>query len=108
MEGKIDLRWRKSSYSGNGGGNCVEVADQAARARPGRTPYGTGGGGRGGFGGGGGGSGVGGRELDDGDGEGARAADLAGGPGDSRGIGQLKVGVAGHPFLQGDPEFHPG
>ena len=31
MEGKINLRWRKSSYSGNGGGNCVEVADQAAR-----------------------------------------------------------------------------
>ena len=26
MEDKIDLRWRKSSYSGNGGGNCVEVA----------------------------------------------------------------------------------
>jgi Domain of unknown function (DUF397) len=22
----IDLRWRTSSYSGNGGGNCVEVA----------------------------------------------------------------------------------
>jgi len=22
----IDQRWRKSSYSGNGGGNCVEVA----------------------------------------------------------------------------------
>jgi Domain of unknown function (DUF397) len=21
----IDLRWRTSSYSGNGGGNCVEV-----------------------------------------------------------------------------------
>jgi hypothetical protein len=26
MEDKIDLRWHKSSYSGNGGGNCVEVA----------------------------------------------------------------------------------
>ena len=26
MEDKIDLRWRKSSYSGNGGGNCVEVS----------------------------------------------------------------------------------
>ena len=26
MEDKIDLRWRTSSYSGNGGGNCVEVA----------------------------------------------------------------------------------
>jgi hypothetical protein len=22
----IDLRWRTSSYSGNGGGNCIEVA----------------------------------------------------------------------------------
>jgi hypothetical protein len=22
----IDQRWRKSSFSGNGGGNCVEVA----------------------------------------------------------------------------------
>jgi hypothetical protein len=26
MEESVDLRWRKSSYSGNGGGNCVEVA----------------------------------------------------------------------------------
>lgn len=26
MEDKIDVRWRTSSYSGNGGGNCVEVA----------------------------------------------------------------------------------
>jgi hypothetical protein len=26
MEDKINLRWRKSSYSGNGGGNCIEVA----------------------------------------------------------------------------------
>jgi hypothetical protein len=25
MEESVDLRWRKSSYSGNGGGNCVEV-----------------------------------------------------------------------------------
>jgi len=31
MEDKIDLRWRKASYSGNGGGDCIEVADQAAR-----------------------------------------------------------------------------
>jgi hypothetical protein len=31
VEDKIDLRWRKSSYSGNGGGNCVEVAGQAQR-----------------------------------------------------------------------------
>jgi len=29
MEDKIDLRWRKASYSGNGGGNCVEVGDAA-------------------------------------------------------------------------------
>jgi hypothetical protein len=26
MEDKINLGWRTSSYSGNGGGNCVEVA----------------------------------------------------------------------------------
>ena len=26
MEDQIDHRWRTSSYSGNGGGNCVEVA----------------------------------------------------------------------------------
>lgn len=26
MEDNVDLCWRKSSYSGNGGGNCVEVA----------------------------------------------------------------------------------
>jgi Domain of unknown function (DUF397) len=26
MERIDDLRWRKSSYSGNGGSNCVEVA----------------------------------------------------------------------------------
>jgi hypothetical protein len=25
MEGTIELRWRKASYSGNGGGSCVEV-----------------------------------------------------------------------------------
>jgi Domain of unknown function (DUF397) len=31
MEDKINLRWRKSSYSGNGGGNCVEVADDSRR-----------------------------------------------------------------------------
>ncbi|HEV2377645.1 MAG TPA: DUF397 domain-containing protein [Streptosporangiaceae bacterium] len=23
----IDQRWRRSSYSGNGGGNCIEVAN---------------------------------------------------------------------------------
>jgi hypothetical protein len=26
MEDQIKTPWRKSSYSGNGGGNCVEVA----------------------------------------------------------------------------------
>ncbi|MGA2830330.1 MAG: DUF397 domain-containing protein [Streptosporangiaceae bacterium] len=26
MEAAIDPRWRKSSYSGNGGSDCVEVA----------------------------------------------------------------------------------
>ncbi len=26
MENQIDLRWHKSSYSANAGGNCVEVA----------------------------------------------------------------------------------
>jgi hypothetical protein len=31
MEDNIGPRWRKSSYSGNGGGDCVEVADQASR-----------------------------------------------------------------------------
>ena len=31
MEDKIDLRWRKSSYSGNGGGSCVELASQSGR-----------------------------------------------------------------------------
>ena len=30
MEDRIDRRWRKSSYSGNGGGSCVEVG-QARR-----------------------------------------------------------------------------
>jgi hypothetical protein len=31
MEGKISPRWRKSSYSGNGGSDCVEVSDDARR-----------------------------------------------------------------------------
>jgi hypothetical protein len=31
MEGTIDPRWRKSSYSGNGGGSCIEVADHDHR-----------------------------------------------------------------------------
>jgi len=26
MENALELRWRKASYSGNGGGSCVEVA----------------------------------------------------------------------------------
>jgi hypothetical protein len=26
MEESVNLQWRKSSYSGNGGGDCVEVA----------------------------------------------------------------------------------
>jgi hypothetical protein len=30
MERIDDLRWRKSSFSGNGGGSCVEVASGAA------------------------------------------------------------------------------
>jgi hypothetical protein len=29
MESSIDLRWRKSSFSGNGGGSCVEVGQAA-------------------------------------------------------------------------------
>jgi hypothetical protein len=35
MEDKVDQHWRKSSYSGNGGGNCVEVgnADRAVMVR---------------------------------------------------------------------------
>jgi Domain of unknown function (DUF397) len=31
MEDNIKPGWRTSSYTGNGGGNCVEVADQPAR-----------------------------------------------------------------------------
>jgi hypothetical protein len=30
MEDQIVSDWRKASYSGNGGGNCVEVATAAA------------------------------------------------------------------------------
>jgi hypothetical protein len=29
MEDTIDQCWRKPSYSGNGGGNCVEVGQSA-------------------------------------------------------------------------------
>ena len=28
---ETDLKWRKASYSSNGGGDCVEVADSADR-----------------------------------------------------------------------------
>jgi hypothetical protein len=31
MEIQIDGSWRKSSYSGNGGGDCVEVAEHSNR-----------------------------------------------------------------------------
>ena len=31
MENPINKSWRKSSYSGNGGGDCVEVADHGNR-----------------------------------------------------------------------------
>ena len=31
MEDNLDLRWRKASYSGNGGGDCVEVGNAPAR-----------------------------------------------------------------------------
>jgi hypothetical protein len=27
MEDQIEERWRKSSHSGNGGGNCVEISN---------------------------------------------------------------------------------
>jgi hypothetical protein len=30
MEDALELRWRKSSYSSNGGGNCVEVCTAEA------------------------------------------------------------------------------
>jgi hypothetical protein len=31
MEDQIDARWRKSSYSGNGGGDCVEASSDRSR-----------------------------------------------------------------------------
>ena len=31
MEDTVDPRWRKSSYSGNGGSDCVEVAGRGGR-----------------------------------------------------------------------------
>jgi hypothetical protein len=30
MESQLEDSWRKSSYSGNGGGNCVEVGQAVA------------------------------------------------------------------------------
>lgn len=32
MENQVEPRWRKSSYSGNGGGDCVEVASNLPNA----------------------------------------------------------------------------
>lgn len=43
MEESVDLRWRKSSYSGNGGGNCVEVASNLpgmVAVRDSKNPHG--------------------------------------------------------------------
>ena len=43
MEESVDLRWHKSSYSGNGGGNCVEVASnlpEIVAVRDSKNPYG--------------------------------------------------------------------
>lgn len=31
MEDQVEPRWRKASYSGNGGGSCVEVARNLPR-----------------------------------------------------------------------------
>ena len=33
MDGKRAITWRKSSYSGNNGGQCVEVGNAAPRDR---------------------------------------------------------------------------
>jgi len=42
MEGTSAMTWRKSSYSGNSGGNCVEVGDAAPLmpARDSKAPEG--------------------------------------------------------------------
>ncbi len=42
MEESVELRWQKSSYSGNGGGNCVEVHGQgnAVDVRDSKDPNG--------------------------------------------------------------------
>ena len=37
MESKLDHRWRKASYSGNGGGSCVEVGNAATGVVPDTT-----------------------------------------------------------------------
>jgi hypothetical protein len=42
-DGSNRPRWRKSSYSGNGGGNCVEVArniPHVVAVRDSKDPYG--------------------------------------------------------------------
>ncbi len=43
MEDTIELLWRKASYSGNGGGSCVEVArnlPQTVAVRDSKDPHG--------------------------------------------------------------------
>ena len=42
MDGKRAVTWRKSSYSGNNGGNCVEVGDAAhvIAVRDSKDPHG--------------------------------------------------------------------
>ena len=43
MDGKRAVTWRKSSYSGNNGGQCVEVGDAAnmIAVRDGKDPGGS-------------------------------------------------------------------
>jgi hypothetical protein len=41
MEGDRALNWRKSSYSGNNGGQCVEVAERGVvLVRDSKNPHG--------------------------------------------------------------------
>jgi hypothetical protein len=43
VEERIEPRWRKSSYSGNGGANCVEVGrgpDGTVTVRDSKNPHG--------------------------------------------------------------------
>ena len=43
MESTVEPRWRKSSYSGNGGSDCVEVARNLTRTiavRDSKDPHG--------------------------------------------------------------------